>query len=1018
LFVHSVVGAKVKTNLEERCQNVSMSAFTITPGKQQRSSAANNGTGLLTNSRSIPPPLLPFSPSSPRGLDAHQRYELLSRSNDEPPRRDIVDKIAALTLQKRHEQVERWEERVRVTETLKKTPRPPMLVNKSVFSDDVYGELVKEKRLELAQQARKKAALMASRNDDDEGFHGGGGGGGLGLDGVQANGELRGEDLRNFQKQWFVMTSLVAFIKLRELARQHAALRKLKDLLAPKIVALYMKKRRIAREKTVLALFGHTMQPITVTSMRNMPLFRDLDDNTLETLVPHWTACCCIDEFVVDERELDSADLYVLDQGLVEVTKRRVPTLDVLAQMMASKSYIANHGSTWMSALGGAATISLTTSDTPNPEGGTGNAGLTSPVLKSPLHMTEAAGNAVLALQRSGASSQPAAAAVDEGEDTSPFLARLAQRRRVSVFNANSGVLVIPKRQPKTLSEALRENYDVIGTIHQRGTTLGLLSMLEGAPTFVGIRAGSRRCMLWRLPRRLVIDVLRRRPRTVYEELIRELRLVQLPMALPPTPQSLRNCDINLVFRHWTDAALTELIAALNPACFMEGELIWDSTPLQSAAGLLHSPAGSHASSSVVKPPIVFIARGVAALTTSTTHSLASLFNPHYSSPQKHRTGQHANTSAPAKQNGALTSSKKAAVMPPKQPAPPRPHRAVLPSPGTQNLPPPPTTATVDMMAVSLHMSAHATSSLDAINAMQGQRTVVLANSESATEKAPEVGDLLTVETKTIVGPWQCVGDTQALITERRASSLSAMSRVDAWVCSREVMTSIIQGHPALLLIAIQSIKDLRAAQVAERGHGMLREFLASDPLLKNAPERLIDELVANATPFWLPPHEYLCGKDPLLLPSLMVILDGTAYAQRTSGSSGGGNSSHGGASGGGANGHASASAQASIDLYSAQLGPGCVLNTAAMLLEQPWVHSFNIRSRTVVEGYEVTSDVFVRCVERTFGSRKADQANALMSKLKDAATASTASTASVPFVFGTVSQEFLANAAAVSLQR
>ncbi|CUG84722.1 Hypothetical protein, putative, partial [Bodo saltans] len=156
-----------------------MAAHFTTPQKLQYNSPNSSRSaqhGVSSTARSIPPPLLPFSPSSPRNGDEQQRYELIKRSKDEPPRRDLVDKIAALTLQKRQEQAERWDERVRVTEALKKTPRPPLLVNKSVFSDDVYGELVKEKRLELAQQARKKAALMASRNDDDEGFHGAGGG--------------------------------------------------------------------------------------------------------------------------------------------------------------------------------------------------------------------------------------------------------------------------------------------------------------------------------------------------------------------------------------------------------------------------------------------------------------------------------------------------------------------------------------------------------------------------------------------------------------------------------------------------------------------------------------------------------------------------------------------------------------------------------------------------------------------------------------------------------------------------
>lgn len=908
----------------------------------------------------------------------------------------------ALRSQKRRDQIERWEERVQVTEILKKTPKPPLLVNKSVFSDAIYGELVREKRLELAQQARKKAAMMASRNDDEDGINqsggAGGGLGGAGLDGCGMGGEMRGEDIRNFQKQWLVMASLVAFIKLRELARQHAALRKLKDLLTPKIHALYARKRRIAREKTVLGLFGDTMHPITVATMRTMPLFRDLDDGHLESIAPQWTACCNIDEFIIDERESD-ADLFVLDQGVVEITKRRVPTLDVLAQMMASKSYVAAHGAVWMNNLGGSnhhnnnndpkEIESPTTTTTEAREG------IVSPLLPTAKEEEgSSSSNKPTANDTSAGPFNESGAVVTltpppRGEDAaaSPFLSRLVKRHRGSVTGLPN-VMVIPKKKPKTLSEALRENYDVIGTITERGTALGLLSMLEGASTFVGFRAGhGKRCMLWRLPRRVIMEVFHKRPRSLYVELLRELRLGQLRVALPPTPQSLRNCDINIVFRHWTDAALAELITALRPVCFMEGETIWDSATTGGSVAALAPTSGATTAST--KPPIVFLARGVGALTSSTTHALAALYNPR---------AQTSKNLAAAGSNAKGQHQKK--VVAPRQP---------LAGSGTANgaFSRPHGGGRADLQA-SVNPG-------DGLQQLQQPPRAVAAIGGNASDRAPEVADLFTIETKCVVGPWQSVGDTLALVTERRSSSLVAMSCVDAWMCTREAMTSIIQGHPALLLTAIQSIRDLRAAQVAERGTGMLREFLGTDPLLKLAPERFIDDLVAHATPFWLPPHEYLCGKDPLLLPALMVVLDGTAYAQRTTGAGSGAAPSGGGGSSVGSG--SSVTDAHDSDIFSAQLGPGCILNTAAMLLGQPWVHSYNIRSRTVVEGFEITTEQLTRSAERTFGPRKGDQAKALLAKLREAASAVSGTTSYVPFVFGSVPQDVL-NAAASALQR
>lgn len=852
----------------------------------------------------IPGRLLPLSSEETTMTSGPARYTVLE-AKAAPSRSTITsDAVYSRQVQQREALKKRWMAQVTVAEEYKALPRPPQLLARSMFMGDAYGRYVREKCVENVKQAIKKVQADTTRLQDD-----------LAGAGVPDGGELRGDELRAFQSQWLTIVCCVGFLRLRALAMQHAALLNLRRLLAPKIRARYARKRRIQREQTVIQMFRHTMRDMDISFLKELPVFDTLDDVTLTAMLPLWTPRCFIDEFVLDERVGPEGcdDIFVLDNGEIEVTKRRVPTLEVIAQMFATKKYVATHGAV-VPSLGAPAVRQSFSSPTTAP----GGAALRHRSLDTPLSLSSPvvhphSGSAFAALASAVAVEkvqQPTAAASDEGDSSTSLYARESSRHGRNSF-----------RPPRTLKEALRDNVDVIGVLQKRGVVLGLLETLEAEPSFVGYRAAhGKRCLLWQLPRRVLLEALHKKPKTpAMGELMRRLRLEQLIMALPPTPQSLRNCDVNVVFRNWTDTALIELVRVLKPASFLPDEIVYDS----SSAGM-----------------VVFIARGVGNMVITTSHALAGLVS--------------SSTGVTGGQTLAHHNSHRVPNVPGKHTG----KKAARPDSPTNNM----------QSSTSMAVLPNNSNTLGGVN-------TVAASSHT---------DLVSRTAQLAIGPWQCVGDVASLVAERRTVVVTARSKVDVWRCTKEEFASVVQSHPALLMDAFQGIREARCAELQQRGTGMLRTFLAAEPLFKGISERLMDELVAHAKPFWYPPHEYLCGKDASFLPSLSVILDGSAYIQRPSGASF-------------TNAHQFVS-EAVSSLMSAQLGAGTVLNAAAMLLEQPWVHSFTVRTRTVVEGYDITLDAFQRAVEAAFGKRE-DTAKQVVAKLRDAAATAAAQASHVPIV-------------------
>lgn len=833
------------------------------------------------------------------------------------PQRPSVQKRQQQQKETERDQMNaQWNKRIEVTQALKQLPRPPQLVNHSIFFNDSYAKFVRERCVQHVTQAIKKVQMESSRYDaggHDDLMGGGDFGGGDGF------GELRGEDLKRFQTQWLVISVLVSFLRMRELAKQHAALQRLRAVLAPKIRIRNARKRRIAREQVVIDMFRSTMLTMNVSTMKSLPIFEQLDDETLASMESEWKPCCFIDEFIVDERTCsDDCDIFVLDQGFVEITKRQVPTLDVIAEMMATKRYKVTHGF----GLGHRASrASVATTAMCSPDGDdTGN--------RSPF-LAEASGGAAPSV-----SSPTVLHGVSEAF-RKVSMKRSADESAVAAAAAEHNSTYVP---PKTLSEALRDNYVVIGSVRSRGALLGVLSILEHEPTFVGYRAGGgKRCLLWRMPRKKLIDAIQRSPPSQYLELVRTLRVQQMVQALPPTPQALRNCDVNVVFRHWTDQALEELKHVLTPACFLPGEVLYDSS----------NPKGGSLQ-------IIFIARGVVQLSFTSTHTAAAL--------SADGLALTALNNQNGSDNGKIGHHRLQATTGHKPHAPPAKH---------------------GNMDASMSMSTFQSSPPSSPSAIPFTAKTTAVLQPSRDDPSPQ--DLITVTRTAAAGPWQCIGEAAALVVERRSVVATAASKVDAWWCTKEQFSSIVQSHPALLLDAIVGIRETRCQEIRQRGVGMLRSLLFGDPLLKSAPDRLIDELVKQAKPFWFPPHEFLCGKDASFLPSLLVILDGSAYVQRPSGSSFSSNGTN-------------QLPEAVMEVLSAQLGPGTTLNTAAMILEQPWAHSYTVRTRTAVEGYEISLDAFHRACDNAFGRRE-DSQRAFIAKLREAAAAAIASSSHVPIV-------------------
>lgn len=836
-----------------------------------------------------------------------------------------------ITARHREEMLLRWNERVAVTAELKKTPKPPLLINKSVFLDESYKSFVKHRRVEkLEYDMKEKLVAVESGRFTTDDLAGGDGG------------DLRGEDLRNFQRMWLIMVKLVAFLKLRSLAMQFKAMLTLRRVLAPKIRAMYVKRRRAQREQTAVQMFKGTMTPVTVEFLKSIPFFALLEDAILADLVDHFTPACRINEFVIDERAMD--DVFILDQGSVAVTKRHTPTTDVIATLFATKKYAVMNG--------------LERFDGPRP-----------PSIEKSLKSVEMhrvsrtmsivsvakekwkeeldddVNNPFLAggddqTRDSGKNRSRHVRVVDDGkiksEDTSfeASPSSIPRQREHSVvdlvdeeldndFAATSS----PFKVRRTFTDIIRDSYTVVGK-KSKGSVLGLLSVLENEKSFVGFRAGRKRCMLWRLPRRVLTDALHKHDSMNYSAntngmtsdakilaLSRALRLEQLRSAFPPTPPALKNCDINVVFRQWSDSALADLCRVLEPQCFFPGETVYDST----------------------SQSIVFIARGVATLTTTMSVCVAAtqLYAPSTTKPK------NAAASRNSRKNKSTAS-----------------HVAVS-SPG----------ATMSSLSGEMAMSG----------SLVGHPSGV-----APTLRTVDLSELVSLTHEEVIGPWQSAGEIASLVTERRSAVAVANSRVDLWTCPKDKFLSIAQNHPALLSAAYMSIRELRCEEIRKRGTGVLKLFLQGDPLFKGFSDRVLEEMCNFATPFWIPPHETVCGKDPTILMSLQVILDGSAFIQKT------------GATGLGGGGDGLPDSV--VSLLSSQLTSGTVLNSAAMVLEQTWVHSYQVRTRTVVEGFEITTDAFIRALEKAYGKSK-DNGKVIMGKLHDAAVAISGNPQYVPFV-------------------
>lgn len=899
-----------------------------------------------------------------------------------------------------------------------------------------------------------------------------------GLEGGQA--VYRWEDLQSLKTQWLVITKLVGFLQLQRVCERYVALMDLRRLLTRFVSRKIAEKRRAKRQAMALSIYLEEVPPVTEQLLASLPLFRHWDRNTLRWLVEKWYLVCSVDEPLIDEGTLfKDSNVYLLMDGTVEVTKRLPPTTDVLAHVFARRSEPSHQGHKKMNPderMSGAVHAMLL-QDSVRKAAMRSIARDRAELLRAEHHhhhpATTPGGRSTCHDEIADFDDNDRMGRDLEDDDNTsakvealyrsrpPNSLREALLRHVNVVEALTVRCDTKSALPPSASAPnLRNNRQmsiVFGsrlnardTVKREPVLVGLLPAMENAASLVGVRTGGTRATLWCLPRNFFAEGLKKTRawytgsdtplppsaplppgRLQFEEhfatIHRSLRLDLMDQLLRPSPQSLRNCNLNFVFRDWPDAILEDLIALLRPRCYLAGEVMMDTTlPSTSSGGGGGSAANAlrhllstentesgedpNDSNSKRTPPmqngVMFIARGVASLQTTKSCARAAVQSKLSSSSHHHHNHQSQHHASPPHHPGSST------LLSPHPHAPSDEPRAKHSRSGARHpnhLTVPATTtaggggasfnSTINMgFGLTRSTRTMLTSSSDvAALSTTFLSTTVKQSTEPETDGlafslrgspriAPPSGAVTTTTTAPLndpcalvstthgelIGPWQSIGDVASLVTERRSYLAIASTPVDAWVCSKDQILSVVQTHPSLLLSIYSSIRQRKVQEVRERGTGMLRLFLAGDPILKPLAEkaRWLDELVECATPFWFPPHELIAGghnsANAVAPCSIMVFLDGSAYVHRPE-------AKHGGMSHN-SNGGASSSVRDSTKentMADTNLIPGTVLNTAAAILEQPWAHSFHIVAKTPVDGYEITTDALSGLLERLGTDKK-----------------------------------------------